>query len=74
VPTSAYFDNGWSDIAQQGFRVTHQAQEHCAVDTTLTAKTAHGLLEVVQRLCVAFLRRRLWNARRGDVRNELEDC
>jgi hypothetical protein len=42
--------------------------------TTLAAKTAHGLLEVVvETLRLALQRRRLRDALWGEVRNELED-
>jgi hypothetical protein len=63
-----------SDIEQAGFRVTDQAQEHFALATTLAAKTAHDLREVVvERVGLALQRRRLREALRGEVRNELED-
>jgi hypothetical protein len=42
--------------------------------TTLAAKTAHDLLEVVvETVCLALQRRCLRDTLRGDVRNELED-
>jgi hypothetical protein len=67
-------NDGLSEIEQASFRVANQAQEDFAVATTLAAKTAHDLLEIaVETLCVALQRRRVRDARWGEVRNELED-
>ena len=67
-------NDGLSDIEQAGFRVAYQAQEYFALATTLAAKTAHDLLEVVvETVCLALQRRCLRDALRGEVRNELED-
>lgn len=67
-------NDGLSELEQAGFRVAYQAQEHFALATTLAAKTAHDLLEVVvETVCLALQRRRLRDALRGEVCNELED-
>jgi hypothetical protein len=66
--------DGLSDLEQAGFRVAYQAQEHFALATTLAAKTAHDLFEVVvETLRLALQRRRLRDTLRSEVRNELED-
>ena len=65
---------GLSDIEQARFRVAYQAQEHFALATTLAAKTAHDLLDVVEETLGLTLQcRRLRDALGGKVRNELED-
>jgi hypothetical protein len=67
-------NDGLSDIEQARVRVADQAQEHFALATTLAAKTAHDLLEVVEEtLGLTLQGRRLREALRGKVRNELED-
>ena len=67
-------NDGLSDIEQAGFRVADQPQEHFTLATTLAAKTAHDLLEVVvETLGLVLQRRGLCDTLRGEVRNEVED-